>query len=568
MTKWRLLFPIAGITVVVLVAVLTWPGSTYRVYVEKRIEAAGDADKVRELVGSAAARAKRLAAIHRYLEFKIEPRTDGSSMPAQELGDQIKPGDLLSGEGGWTVDAGYIVFEGKIDFTGLFTQLQDFIADRVFGQRNHVIVVQGFKHDGGVSSERRRRLLAYVHPVDGSPVEFPDGGWGSYEELSNMVAWYLFKTFQGNPGACDRRLCVEDISKSLPSLRDTQRGFEILLRNEGHPECAGIELRREDCMIKAEKSFREALRKDPDNDHAHLGLGLIEMQRARDAAEAKFSAYTVGRHFMKSIGELHQARHANVYIEGLLDSKEWSELLTNSAGYRGLDLSPKFLGTAGKYREARRAMVECRYGDVVALIDGIEGEPEWMKGHLRLLRDMARLRLTEDRGGALRILGELEEHKRELPEEIWTHIFGIGSAQWAEDDSVLQKKAREALDRAVELARKPDSVLAAEANRARGLIMLGELDNARRQVNDVERTIGSIEDKKETLDLREIGLTLAMAYAGLGEFGPAAKWLARIIEMDDVYVETVRNSPYLKPFREQWTGYRDWRLRYMGGDDD
>jgi tetratricopeptide (TPR) repeat protein len=549
------------VVVIGLVTWLTWPDSGFRIYIEQSVVKAGLADDVVSISNRGAGRAERFAKHHRYLAFRIDSSAVSSPIPGVEFGGALKPGDLLTLDAKINVDVDYIAFEGKVDLDGLIERAQRYIADKFFSKPTYHFVVQEYKSEPIANGGEGHQLVAFLYPNDRVPHEIPVEGGASDDALSDEVAWYLFSVFTPEAADCAGNLCLDDLSPSLASLETTVSGFDILIRSSGHPACDSLQ--REACMNKAERDFRAALIHDPDNDHAHLGLGLIEMQRARDAADQGLSAYTVGAHFISGIRELHQARITNYYIRGLLDSEAWGEMLANSAGYRGLDLSPAFLGSAFKYEEARRAMVETRYDRVVQLVDQVQQPPKWMEGHLISLRTLAELRLVKTRDDALVVLRRLDDQKETVPIELWAPIFGLGAAEWAGEDEIWRSKARAALDLSVDLTREREARLSAEAHRARGLIFLDEIDTARSQLQGVESIVQDFENDGQLIDIRSIGFELAMAYTALGEFPKAAEWLDRIIDAEPLYLRSVQDSPYLSRFRSQWPEYRNWLLKKL-----
>ena len=560
------------VVVIGIILFVTWPTAGYRVVVEKGIEVKGDTAEVVNIAHRSFARVKDVTRIQRFLTFTVNHQTGEPRTPGVELATSLKPGDLLESDLRFNIRKKYGLFDtefsASISIDGLLDAIQRSIAS-ICGQVSYVFAINAYDTKPASGAVEKVRLLAHIYPSDKSPSEFPKRGqWATQEKLVDIVTWYLYNIFEGDRSDCRKELCSKDISSSLTSLEVTKSGYEILLGlkqlnskqlNSCEAHGAGW------CMLKdAEKQFRAALKEDPSNAHAHLGIGIIEMQRARNSARKEVSAYTIGRHFIKAINSIEKSRANNEYIRGMIGSAAWKNVFDKDAEWRRLGITTKFLEEAQNYNNARQAMIKTKYKDVIRLTDRMlqAGPPEWLISHLKLLKYYAALRAATSRKEALGVLSLLKSIESTVAEKDWAPIYGIGAAQWSEGAAPLMKESRHALERSVSLTKERSQRLEAEIHQVRGLIMLGDIEDARTKLNTILKSITTFEQSNKKLNEAGIGVGLAMAFTALGEYENAVKWLDRAVRTDTIYVETAQFSPYFRAFRG-WGGYRRWLIQSL-----
>lgn len=558
---------------IVIIFVITWPTSGYRVVIEQEIESSGDGKEVESLAHRSFARAKEVTELRRFLTFKVNAQTDQPATPGVEIGSSVRPGDLLDSDLRFKMGKQYKVFDigvtATISLDALLDAVQRFIASTILDQVPYVFAVYEYKKKHEPPVERKVQLLAHLRPSDPSPSEFPKSGqWLTRDQLVNVVAWYLFDIFEGTKANCRQDLCAKDLSRSINSLKATRSAYKIIL---GFKQLTSEQLTKckpngaHWCMLEnAEQKFLQALEEDPSNAHAHLGIGLIELQRTHNAAKADLSAYTIGRHFLRSIDSMERARASSEYIREMIESEAWKNIFKGGIDWQHLQITSQFLEKARNYRQARQAMIRTEYTDVIRLTQLMleAGPPEWLVSHLRLLKYYAELRAATDREAALEVLSLLKDVRSTVAQKDWAPIYGIGAAQWSQGDERLIAESRKALNKSVEFAKERSQSLEAEIHQVRGLVMLGDMRDARRKLEVILKTISTFKKENKKLNEGGIGIGLAMAFTALGEFQHAANWLDRAVKADVIYVETVRLSPYFSAFRD-WERYRSWLLRVL-----
>jgi tetratricopeptide (TPR) repeat protein len=308
--------------------------------------------------------------------------------------------------------------------------------------------------------------------------------------------------------------------------------------------------------MQSEQEFLEALKIDPNNDHAHLGLGLIEISRAR-ALNNRASAYAVGEHLIGGLDHLARATSTNKYIGTLTQSEAWRKLLESSREFQGLGLTPDFIESAAGYRLARRAMIEGNYALALELVDSLKNVPAWLQGHVAALKTQAQLERTSDRSQALQILDQFDDQRSQIDASIWAAIYGRAAAVWAQGDPVWQEKALAALRLAVDKAHDRPSILDAMATEGTGYALLGKTEQARKIAADVEAQL--VAQRDEGAKYRSVWLSLGLLFVQIGDFEQAARAFANAIGYDRNYLELIDRDRQLDRFR-QWDGYRKWRL--------
>lgn len=550
---------IGAIVVALMGAVwLSWPKPGFQMYMEQKIQGNDNLrDQVVKLVRLASARTDRFAKMRSQLTLTVDSQRIDNPSPGEAFGGAVKFGDLVTLSLGVSLEEKWGSFKADFKADHYVAAAQAALAER-FGIKRYYLVVQAFEPwaNSPVSGGHERyQLLSYLYPLQIRPSEIPYRDGAEADRLADLLARNLLESAVVESEDCTRILCYRDLSGSLESLDRTATGFEILLQGRRHPKCIGS-ADEEVCFMQSEQEFLEALKIDPNNDHAHFGLGLIEINRAR-ALNNRSSAYEVGRHLIGGLDHLARATSSNKYIGTLTKSEAWRKLLQSSREFQGLGLTPDFIKSADGYRLARRAMVEGKYDRVLELVDSLQNVPEWLQGHVAALNTQAQLERTDDRSEALRILEKFEGQRLRIDESIWAAIYGRAAAEWAKGDPVWVEKSMSALRLAVDKAHDRASVLDAMATEGIGYASLGQAGQARKIAADVKGKLDAV--KSEGPNYRSVWLSLGLLYAQIDDFEQAATAFANAIGFDRDYLQLVDADRQLVRFR-QWAGYREWRL--------
>ncbi len=429
------------------------------------------------------------------------------------------------------------------------------------GVKRYYLVVQSFKAWGtsgdNPSESTANQMLTYLYPEQDRAAELPYRAGATDEQLVDLLAHNLVMSVQDDRADCSSTLCFSDLSASLVSLDNTRTGFDILFQGRNHSACLGEN--ESDCKDRSEAFFQKALTDDADNDHASFGLGLIYLSRAKSGI-ASSSAYAVGKHLIRGLDYLNQARESNRFLDGLLSSSGWLRLLEKNPEFGKLGLSNEFLAAADAYRMARIAMVSGDYMAVLRHIDSLNNFPKWLAGHITLLKFHAQLQLVQNREDALVILKDLFESQGEFEVSGYSAVFGIAAAQWAKGEEVWVERAEQALDEAVLTAHDKIAALDAMATRSAGLVFLGKSEKA---LQELERVIKKIGDTRDKYDYRSILLSVGRVFVLLNQYDDAAIYFGEAIRHDPAYLSLIGTHSSFENFRRQWFNYESWRLEML-----
>lgn len=527
---------IIAVIVLICIVMLFWPRKpSVRTHINS-IVAKDHRSRIVFQVETALSRTKRIFEHKGALTFRINRSLVENPIPGMHFEKALKLGDAIK-------------LDASINFTG---EIYEFKADinpniviekiyEVAGAKRYYIIVHNFK----INRANEAQILARVYPIDALPQEIPYRKYGTADEIADQLGHYLLKAFVGSKeSSLDRKthLCLSELSPNLQSLDLTIKGFKMMFRGRGHPECA--ELSEEECANKTLEIFNKALNEDSDNDHARFGKGLVRLKLAYAAIGTK-SAYTVGKQLIRGIEQLDAVREKNEFLAALMTSPEWKAMFNTLQGFSELELSEAFLKTAPYYREARQAYVEARYDDVPILISKIQKQPKWISGHIAALELSARLFVAKQEPELKKLLEQFSKLRDKIDIWVWAPIYGLHLTTFYQNDATREEEIRHVLDQAIETARDHVSALDAMALKGRCVATLGKRDEARRCAMKVKKLIG---DKAERR-FRSIYLTLGSLYTETGDFDDAKIFLKKAIAFNISYLRNVQNSPLFRKFR-------------------
>lgn len=527
---------IVFICIVICIVILFWPRKpSVRTHINSLV-AKDHGSRIVSQVETALSRTKRIFEHKGTLGFRINKSLVENPVPGMHFEKNLNFGDAI------TLDASF-------NFTGEIYEVKadinpNIVIEKIYevaGAKRYYIIVHNFK----IKGTNEAQMLARVYPIDAVPQEIPYRKYGTADDIADQLGHYFLKAFVGSKeSSLDRKthLCLSDLSPNLQSLDLTVKGFKMMFRGRGHPECA--ELSEEECANKTLEIFNKALNEDSDNDHARFGKGLVHLKLAHAAIGTK-SAYTVGKHLIRGIEQLDAVRDKNEFLTALMTSPEWKAMLKTVQGFSELELSEAFLKTAPYYREARQAYVEARYDDVPILISNIQKQPKWISGHIAALELSARLFVAKQESELEKLLEQFSKLRDKIDIWVWAPIYGLHLTTFYQNDASKEEEIRHVLDQAIETARDQVSGLDAMALKGRCVATLGKRDEAREYATNVKKRIGDKAERK----FRSIYLTLGALYTETGDFDDANIFLKRAIAINISYLRHVQNSPLFSKFR-------------------
>lgn len=527
---------IVAVIVLICIVILFWPRKeSVRTYINS-VVAKNHKPLIISQVETALSRTKRIFEHKGALTFTINKSIAENHVPGMHFEKALKFGDAITLETSINFTDEILEFKTDINLNIVIEKIYEEL-----GAKRYYIVVHNYK----IEKPNQAQMFARVYPIDDVPQEIPYRKYGSADEIADQLGHYFLKAFVGSKeSSLDRKrhLCLSDLSPNLQSLDLTVKGFKMMFRGRGPPECA--ELSEEECANKTIEVFNKALNQDPDNDHARFGKGLVHLKLAHAAIGTK-SAYTVGKHLIRSIDQLDAVRDKNEFLAALMTSPEWKAMLKTVQGFSELELSEAFLETARYYREARLAYLEARYDDVPILISNIQKQPKWISGHIAALGLSARLFVAKQKSELKKLLEQFSKLRDKIDIWVWSPIYALHLTTFHQNDASKEEEIRHVLDQAIETARDQVSVLDAMALKGRCVATLGKRDEAREHAAKVRKIIG---DKPERR-FRSIYLTLGALYTETDDFDDAKIFLKRAIEINIAYLRHVQNSPLFKKFR-------------------
>jgi hypothetical protein len=545
---WVYAAVIAGLLAVA--GYLAWPTPGFELYLEQKIAKKDEVrDRVEKIVRFANARTDDFAKYQAKLALFVDGAKLDNPTPNEAFGGALKFGDLVTLKLGVKFEDQGISFSADFQADKMIAAGLAKVAEQ-FGVKRYYLVVQSF--EPWPDSAGQHQMLVYLYPLVRRAAELPSRRGATDDELADLLARNMLESAADPKQNCQIVLCLADLSASLISLNTTGTAFDALLKGRYHPRCLGRS--EESCFMQTEQDFLSALKVDPNNNHAHLGLGLIKISRAKALVD-RASPYAVGEQLIVGFEHLASATRTNNYIRRLVESDDWRKLFGSTQEFQGLGLTREFIASAEAYQTARKAMIEGDYRRVVVLVDSIKNVPTWLTGHLTALRTQALLNSVSNRAEALKILSEFEAKRDTVDDWAWAVIYGISAAEWAQGDKGWEQRAADALDTAVRKAPDQVSTLEAMATQGVGLAILKRTSEAASMAENLARLMQG----KDGAEYRAVWLTLGSLYALLGKFDEAAGVLRTALRYDAAYLKLVDTHKRFHGF-VNWSGFKQWRL--------
>jgi tetratricopeptide (TPR) repeat protein len=400
MFKWISIPVLAVVLLGIAVWYLARPGGNLRIAREKdqKEEAAKEFN---DIFYAAHQKIRTITQLHNTLGLGLRVIT-GDPVPALPGPNSWILSDLIKiKESSFNFDARAIKFEGQFNGDNIMNAAYAWV-----GWHDDYLVVRNYPT---CASQQPGTECADVTiwPIDVYGVRLT----GTRPEIKGNLAVYLFKAFLKQE-VVEKRidpktvLPLDELSSDFQSLETSAHGLEILEQGLYHSSCMASDLSA--CRSSAHRFFEDALKRDPNNAYGRLGMGLLVLRDALDAARSGDRVFNV----LKMLDDA--ARHLGA---ARLNSSALSDFLSdpkNIASFKlvGLDsfrITPSFIASIPEYALAYRAYGDADYEMQLTYSNQVTDIPEELKTYLNGMEYEARLDLAKSAQEARPLLDDLEK---------------------------------------------------------------------------------------------------------------------------------------------------------------
>ena len=474
-------------------------------------------------------------------------------LPGTNRETSISFGDVLELEFEYELKKGHTTFRGKFHPDPLLNFMYG-----TFGYYDYHIAVRDFAQINSQTNERKFKALLRLYPIESHGRAIPRTGTVSETVFRYKIAKYLLDSLETDSKQlnCKQYLCREELPENLQSLEVTVNAFKFLYEKRNSSIC-DIQESDELCVERIEEQFSDALKLEPGNGFAQLGLGLAQLRHV-GLSIPEVSAAAVGHLLMEAIANISSAKQNSEYIANLMSSTEWTKMVRRTPGLSEFPVTTKFIDTADGYRQARRAFAEADYGDVPKALAKIDELPPLLRPHVRNLELSARLLSATTPQEAEPLLMEFKELPHSNTDGTWFATYGLYLCLWSQNVPGRIEEAIKLMDNAIQLSgTNLVAYLDRRAQKGMCLALVNRDNEARMLLDDVATDLLD-QQEHQGEGFQRIYYDLGIGFALMGEFESASGYLSQAVSISTAYLLGISKLNLLESFR-QWSGYQQWR---------
>ena len=346
---------------------------------------------------------------------------------------------------------------------------------------------------------------------------------------------------------------------TLPAWRPAPKGFSILQRGTSHPRCVSVS--PDECRKLARDLFAEALRRDPTNRYAHLGMGLLKLRDVLQAARTGGRVLAVLRALSEPGNHLGAARGDSTVLAAFLDRQN-SVMQFSLLELPPFPITSNFVASISNAARAYQAFVAADYEKQLGHSKRAD-LPGDLKSYLKGFEYEARLVLAETEEAALPLLEELAGLIKDKP-SVWIYniVYASHSCRYKRFEP-----AREALARALDIVATTSTPLFWDTHVWQAACLAKDEREAEAvsKIAAVLRYLDRVpENERLSREIQTIYLDLGYYFAGTKDYRAAKEFFLKAVEVNICFWPRIANDRQLRPFQKH-AEYEDLRERVATG---
>lgn len=552
----------SGVVVLLVVIAGLWfaarPKGELRLAVDAG-QSEAEAKEVRGRFNSAHQKTNTVITFHNRLglnerEIKTNPVPAQPDPSSRSLSDFVK-----FKENSFSFDAKVTKVEGEFNTNNIINS-----SYRWVGLYDYYVIFRNFARCSpspqAAAADDCQQMTASLWPTKTATTSLA----GATQNIEGNLAVYLLKAFLAHEVDSKRLdpariVNLADLSDDFASLEASSEGILILQRGTSHPRCVSVS--PDECRKLARDLFAEALRRDPTNRYAHLGMGLLKLRDVLQAARTGGRVLAVLRALSEPGNHLGAARGDSTVLAAFLDRQN-SVMQFSLLELPPFPITSNFVASISNAARAYQAFVAADYEKQLGHSKRAD-LPGDLKSYLKGFEYEARLVLAETEEAALPLLEELAGLIKDKP-SVWIYniVYASHSCRYKRFEP-----AREALARALDIVATTSTPLFWDTHVWQAACLAKDEREAEAvsKIAAVLRYLDRVpENERLSREIQTIYLDLGYYFAGTKDYRAAKEFFLKAVEVNICFWPRIANDRQLRPFQKH-AEYEDLRERVATG---